>query len=104
MRQLGIGLLILLCVMGYWDIRVYQKTQYLTEFSQPFVAACLGTTGCIVAPDGWTQGRTGSYYKEGMIYTTHDDEFSIDWHIATGVHLMATGGKSKSFSVERQVD
>ena len=104
MKQFGLGVLILLCGMGYWNFRVYQKTKFLTELSQPFLAACQGSTGCIVAPDGWKPERNGDYYREMMMYSTHDDEFIIDWHIATDVHLVATGGKKNKLSVKRVVN
>jgi hypothetical protein len=104
MKKFGKVLLIFLAGMGYWNFRVYQKTLFLTELSQPFVTACQQPTGCITAPEGWTVDRNGGYQREQMTYSARADEFIINWHISTGVHLIATGGKIKKLSIERAVD
>ena len=39
-----------------------------------------------------------------MIYTATQTEFTLDWHIATSVHLVAKGGKAHEMTIDRIMD
>jgi len=96
--------LLLLAIAAYWNFRVYQKTQYLLEFSKPFQAACQTNSGCVLSPEGWDKSGGTVYYKDFMEYTADKDKFEIRWHIATDAFLVAKGGKGKEVTVEHTVE
>lgn len=102
MKPFVIGVLIFISVAGYWNFRVYQKTQFLKEFCQPFITACQQKSGCTIAPNGWKANFHEGYYKESMEYIGHHDSFTLRWHIATDVYLIATAGKSKELNIIRE--
>ncbi len=104
MKKFSIAALVLTALAGYWNFRVYQKTEFLKEICQPFVAACQQASGCILTPEGWHPNGHGGYEKDLMEYKGQPDSFTLRWHIGTDVFLVATAGKTRDLEIVRVVE
>lgn len=103
-RKFTISVLVLAALAGYWNFHVYQKTEFLKKFSQPFVTACRQAAGCVTAPSGWQPNGKGGYEKDLMEYEGTPVGFTLRWHIGTDVFLVATAGKDRELKIVRVVD
>jgi hypothetical protein len=88
-------------VAGYWNFHLYQKTRFLEEFCQPFVAACQQESGCTIAPPGWQSNGKGVFLKESMVYEAQPGSFTLSWHIGTDLYLVASAGKNRKLEIVR---
>ncbi len=95
--------LALFAFSSQWQARLGQQESDLKTFAAPFYAACQGPSGCILAPAGWK--RSGeNYYNDAMNYSATSEHFEINWHVATDVYLVASGGRQQAVNVVRLVE
>lgn len=108
MKYIFVGVAVFLIISIYWNYQVYQKTQCLKEAIEPLYNACQAEEGCIIEVKRWK-----NYFKSSscdsnsgyiLDYSASKTSFELSWRIATGVNLVATGGRNKEIVIERTLD
>ena len=111
-------MVVLGAVAAYWNYSAHHKAGELTQFAQPFQAACNTDSGCLLSPAGWermgesfrlndhgewTPTSETAFFQGTFEYVANRNDFELRWHIATDVYLVARGGAGAQLVVIRVV-
>ena len=106
---LGLFVLAIMIVFAiYWNDNVSSKIEYLKKTAEPFQNSCRARSACVIVPHGWKPFSKNSYYNPAsefpIDYRANEEEFEMNWKIAPGITLIATGGRNKVLEVKKHID
>lgn len=108
-KKLSIFIALIFSVsVAFWNISLERKKSYLLKFALPYQNQCVSSSECLLKPNGWVYFSPDSFYDPSsskiIEYRATNASFEMRWKVATGITLVASGGKNKTLDVRKEVD